>query len=277
MPELPEVEAVGAALRESLLGLRLDAIHVLWAGALKPSPKAVRDAVVGKRLVAVTRHGKYLFLDFAPRRGARPTHQLLLHLRMTGQVFVDPDYTPDRQLRLRFDFEGRPVYFRDQRKFGGFELLDGVPGREAIPHVGEDMLKIRFAAWLPRMAGRRAPVKGLLLDQGIAAGIGNIYADEALHRAGVHPAAPPAALSEERLRSVFDESKRVLRLGVRHGGTTFLTFRNFSGRPGNFRSKLRVFGRQGEPCPVCAEIVQKTRVAGRGTHFCPRCQPADAS
>ena len=273
MPELPEVEAVGAALRDAMLGRRLDAIQVRWAGSLKPSPKAVRGALVGKRLVAVSRHGKYLFLDFASRRGARPMHQLLLHLRMTGQVFVDPDYEPDRQLRLSFDFEGRAMHFRDQRKFGGFQLLDGVMGRGAIPHVGEDMLKIRFAAWLPRMAGRRAPVKGLLLDQGIAAGIGNIYADEALHRAGVHPATPPAALTDAQLRRVFDESKRVLRLGVRHGGTTFLTFRNFAGKPGNFRSRLRVFDRQGEACPVCGEIVQKTRVAGRGTHFCPLCQP----
>ncbi len=273
MPELPEVESVGRALAKALLGRRLDTIRVRWAGALRPSPRAAREALIGKRLTAVSRHGKYLFLDFSSRRGARPSYQLMLHLRMTGQVFTDPDYRPDKHLRLSFDFDGRPVYYRDMRKFGGFDLLEGAPGRAAIPHVGPDMLEIRYRDWLPRIAGRRAPIKGLLLDQGLAAGIGNIYADEALHRAGIHPSTRPSLLAETDLRRVFDESRRVLRLGIRHGGTTFLDFRDFDGRPGNFRRKLRVFGRQGESCPACSAIVEKTRIAGRGTHFCPVCQP----
>jgi formamidopyrimidine-DNA glycosylase len=277
MPELPEVESVGRALAGALLGLRLDAIRARWAGAMRPSPAAARQALLGKRLVEVSRHGKYLFLDFASRRGARPTHQLMLHLRMTGQVFTDPDYRPDKHLRLSFDFEGRSVYYRDIRKFGGFDLLQGTPGREAIPHVGPDMLKIRYRDWLPRLARRRTCIKALLLDQGLAAGIGNIYADEALHRAGVHPATQPQLLTEGELRRIFDEARRVLRLGIRHGGTTFLDFRDFNGRPGNFRRKLRVFGRTGEPCPVCSLPVEKTRIAGRGTHFCPVCQPEPTS
>lgn len=273
MPELPEVESVARALRATLLGRRLDGIRVRWAAALQPSPAAARRTLLGKRLAAVHRHGKYLFLDFATRRGAKPEAQLLLHLRMTGQVFTQADYRPDKHLRLQFDFEGRPVYYRDIRKFGGFRLLAGLPGRDAIPHVGPDMLEIRFVEWLPRLASRRAPIKALLLDQGIAAGIGNIYADEALHRARVHPLSPTASLAEADLRRVFDAAKRVLRLAIRHGGTTFLDFVDFDGRPGSFRRKLRVFGRQGEACPVCGSTVQKTRVAGRGTHHCPRCQP----
>ena len=138
------------------------------------------------------------------------------------------------------------------------------------------MLQVRFRQWLPRIAGRRAPVKALLLDQGIAAGLGNIYVDEALFRARVHPATPAVALAREDLHRVFEAARAVLRLGIRHGGTTFLDFVDFDGRPGHFRRKLRVFGRQGEACCDCGIDLVKTRIAGRGTHFCPGCQPEPA-
>ena len=273
MPELPEVESVARSLRVALLGRRLDAISVRWAACLKPSPTAARRALIGRRLVAVSRHGKYLFLDFGSRPGASPEHQLLLHLRMTGQLFTDPAYRPDKHLRLRMDFEGQPVFYRDQRKFGGFTLLEGLPGRDAIPHVGPDWLAIRFPAWQARLAGRRAPLKALLLDQGVAAGLGNIYADEALFRAGLHPATPASAPDEAARRRLYAACRQVLRLGIRHGGTTFLDFVDFDGRPGNFRSKLRVYGRTGEPCRTCGTPIARLKIAGRGSHFCPCCQP----
>lgn len=272
MPELPEVEAVARALRATLVDQRLEAIQVRFAAALAPSPRAVRQAVVGKRLRAVYRHGKYLFLSFGPDGADSTDAQLLLHLRMTGQIFADPGYRPDKQLRLRFDFERGPVFYRDQRKFGGFRLLDGVPGREAIGHVGPDWLALRFAQWAPRLNGRRAPIKALLLDQGLAAGLGNIYADEALFRAGVHPATPGGELDEATQRRLFDACRQVLRLGIRHGGTTFLDFVDFNGRPGNFRRKLRVYGRAGEPCRACGTLLAKAQIAGRGSHYCPVCQ-----
>ncbi len=298
MPELPEVENVARVLRATLLGRRLDGIRVRFAGALKPSPRVVRRALQGSRLVGVRRHGKYLLLDFAreldagealaggsaavvaepaaaygpgPPPGAE--NVLLLHLRMTGQVFVDPGYRPDKHLRLVFDFEGLPVHYRDLRKFGGFTLL--APGEEAsaLARVGPDMLAISFAEWERRLAGRRAPLKSLLLDQRIAAGLGNIYADEALHRAGVNPLAAPRDLEGDTLRRVWREARRVLRLGIRHGGTTFLDFVDFTGKPGRFRRKLRVYGRGGEPCATCGTAIEKRKVGGRGTHYCPRCQP----
>jgi formamidopyrimidine-DNA glycosylase len=272
MPELPEVESVARSLRSALLGRRLDAIAVRWAGSLRPSPAAARRALLGKRLLAVSRHGKYLFLDFGERAGAPAQRQLLLHLRMTGQLFTDPAYRPDKHLRLRLDFEGLPVFYRDLRKFGGFTLLEGLPGRGAIPHVGPDWLAVRFEAWQGRLAGRRAPLKALLLDQGVAAGLGNIYADEALFRAGLHPAATASSLDDASHRRLFAACRQVLRLGIRDGGTTLLDFVDFDGRPGNFRRKLRVYGRTNEPCLDCGTPIASMRIAGRSSHFCPSCQ-----
>jgi len=274
MPELPEVESLAQSLRAALLGRRLDAIAARWAPSLRPSPAAARRALIGKRLVAVSRHGKYLFLDFSPRVDAPAERQLLLHLRMTGQLFTDPAYRPDKHLRLRMDFEGQSVFYRDQRKFGGFTLLEGLPGRAAIPHVGPDWLDdLRFPAWQARLAGRRAPLKALLLDQGLAAGLGNIYADEGLFRAGIHPACPAGDLDAEAAGRLFAACRQVLRMGIRHGGTTFLDFIDFDGRPGNFRGKLRVYGRAGKPCRRCGTPIARLRIAGRSSHFCPLCQP----
>jgi formamidopyrimidine-DNA glycosylase len=171
----------------------------------------------------------------------------MIHLRMTGQIFMSPDYVPDKHAHLHLDFDGLPVHYRDVRKFGRWSLVDHPEHPSAISHVGPDMLSVRFKQWDQRCAHRRAPWKAVLLDQGVAAGMGNIYADEALFVAGVHPLDCPADTGIEKRKAVLKASKQVLRLSLRHGGTTFLDYRDFSGQPGNFRRKLRVFQRQGEP------------------------------
>ena len=135
------------------------------------------------------------------------------------------------------------------------------------------MLTVPFAPWRARIAGRTAPIKACLLDQGIAAGLGNIYADECLFLAGVHPLARPRDLDEAALHEVLRRAKQVLRLAIAHGGTTFLNFTNFVGKPGNFRRKLRVYGRTGLPCKVCRTPLEKLTVAGRTSVYCPVCQP----
>ncbi len=301
MPELPEVENVALALRECLVGRRLTGMEVRFAGVLEPSAEAVENALVGWVLVKVRRQGKYLLLEFGEgercgetgagcagigggdvsahpvtiERGYR--RAVCLHLRMTGQIFVDPTYIPDRHTHLVFDFEGLPVYYRDIRKFGRLTLVEaGADGSFAVapPHVGPDMLEIGFAAWRERAKGRRAPIKAVLLDQGVAAGIGNIYADEALFRARVHPLMPTASLADPDLRRIFNAARAVMRLAIRHGGTTYLNFVDFRGQPGNFRRKLRVYQRDGAPCRDCGETLARLVVAGRSSHFCPRCQPA---
>lgn len=289
MPELPEVENVGRALLLNLSGRRLTGLQVSYAGVLDQSAAATRRALVGKILAGLHRRGKYLILTFEAEEGrdgrdhdvhagARPhsvrgaAAYLMIHLRMTGQIFVRDDFVPDKHVHLTFDFDGLPVHYRDIRKFGRLTLVDDGRAPAALAHVGPDMLTVSFAQWRDRIAGRGAPIKACLLDQGVASGLGNIYADECLFLAGVHPLARPRDLDEAQLRTVLRRAKQVLRLAIAHGGTTFLNFTNFAGKPGNFRRKLRVYGRAGQPCRTCGEALSQIVVAGRSTVFCPRCQ-----
>ena len=274
MPELPEVESVGRALAAELTGRRLTGLSVRWGGLCEPSPRAVRDALVGRTLTGLHRHGKYLIARFADAAGGGDGAFLMIHLRMTGQFLAQPDYVPDRHVHVTFDFDGHLVHFRDVRKFGRLTLVEDAVRPAALAHVGPDMLTVRAADWLAAVRGRAAPFKSVLLDQGVAAGLGNIYADEALFLAGVHPLARPRDLDETVLREVLRRAKQVLRLAIRHGGTTFLDFRNFHGQPGNFRRRLRVYGRAGEPCRDCGAAIERLVIGGRSSCGCPRCQPA---
>ena len=269
MPELPEVESVARALRQNLRGRRCTGLRVRFAGALEPSPRAVRRATVGRVLHAVDRHGKYLVLTFDDPGPAR----VMLHLRMTGQVFVVDRYRPDRHVHLSFDFDGLPVHYRDIRKFGRWTVVGADWRQRELAHVGPDMLAVRFPQWYEAVRRRRAPLKAVLLDQGVAAGLGNIYVDEALFRAGVHPLTAPADLDRAALQAVLRAARGVLRLAIAHGGTTFLNFTDFHGQPGNFRRKLRVYGRTGEACRRCGGEIERLVVGGRSTHFCAVCQP----
>jgi formamidopyrimidine-DNA glycosylase len=268
MPELPEVESVASALRDHLQGRRCTGVRVRFGGVLEPSAAAVRRAMRGRVLAGVERHGKYLVLGFDD---PGPTF-VMLHLRMTGQVFVLDGYRPDQHVHMILDFEGQPVHYRDVRKFGRWRVVGPDWRQTELPHVGPDMLAVKLRDWLARVEHRKAPIKAVLLDQGVAAGLGNIYVDESLFRAGVHPLARPADLSRETLARVLREARAVLRLAINHGGTTFLDFTDFHGQPGNFRRKLRVYGRTGEACRRCGETIERSIVGGRSTHACPRCQ-----
>ena len=271
MPELPEVENVGRALKQNLQGQTLERLQVNYAGVLGQSARATRKALVGKTLTDVHRHGKYLVLAFGAGIDAA---YLMVHLRMTGQFFILEDYEPDQHVHLVFEFpDAPPVHYRDVRKFGRLTLVEDLRHPAAIAHIGPDMMTVRFREWLPRIAGRRAPIKSLLLDQGIAAGLGNIYVDESLFLAGVHPLTRPCDLDEEVLRDVLRRGKQVMRTAIDHGGTTFLNFTNFYGKPGNFRRKLRVYGRGGQPCRMCATTLERIVIGGRSSVFCPECQP----
>jgi formamidopyrimidine-DNA glycosylase len=272
MPELPEVESVGRALKLNLQGQTLGRLQVNFPGVLGQSVRATRRALLGKALTDVHRHGKYLFLWFGA--GADAAY-LMVHLRMTGQFFILDDYVPDKHVHLVFEFpDAPPVHYRDVRKFGRLTLVEDGRAPAAIAHIGPDMLQVRFKDWRHRIAHRKAPIKSLLLDQGIAAGLGNIYVDESLFLAGVHPLARPCDLDDEVLHEVLKRGKQILRTAIDHGGTTFLNFTNFYGKPGNFRRKLRVYGRGGEPCRVCGATLVRIVVGGRSTVFCPECQPA---
>ncbi len=281
MPELPEVEAVARALRQNLQGRVCTGLQVRFPGVVEPSAAALRRAMLGRMLSGVHRHGKYLVLTFirptpagvAAAVADRPDDlsYVMLHLRMTGQVVLEAR-APGPHVHLEFDFEGLPVRYRDVRKFGRWTVVDDPRRPTCLAHVGPDMLDIRFPPWHDAVARRRAPFKAVLLDQGVAAGLGNIYADETLFRARVHPLARPCDLPRTTLQEVLRSARAVLRLAIDHGGTTFLNFANFHGQPGGFRRRLRVYGRTGEPCRVCDTPIERIVVGGRSTHFCPRCQ-----
>jgi len=271
MPELPEVENVSRALRGNLAGRRLTGLKAPFPGVLGQSLRVTRKALVGKTFADVHRRGKYMIATFAGDDPADRAH-LMIHLRMTGQIFILDGYVPDKHVHVSFDFDGLPVHYRDVRKFGRLVLVEDPVAPAALAHVGPDMLTVRWPEWRRRVGSRTAPVKAVLLDQGVASGLGNIYVDECLFLAGVRPTTPAADLDDATLREILRRAKQVLRLAIDHGGTTFLNFTDFYGKPGNFRRKLRVYGRAGQPCRTCGSTLARATVAGRTSVYCPACQ-----
>lgn len=273
MPELPEVETVRRSLLEGgLAGLRIRKVRVDHQDAVHwPDAGRFARELVGQRIDGVRRRGKFLLLDLDDRT-------LVCHLRMTGRLWLSLAAEPElTHTHVVFDLsDGRQLRFRDVRRFGGFTLLepDGSMAPALLGRLGPEPEQLTPDAFAAACARRgRSPVKSLLLDQSFVAGIGNIYADEALHRAGVHPVRTCGSLSKQELRDVRLALRAVLRDALRHHGTTFLDFRDGQGEPGAFQAFLRVYGREGLPCRRCGTPVAKMRVAARGTHFCPRCQP----
>lgn len=307
MPELPEVETVRRTLAPRLAGRRVQAVAVAAADAVgRPAgdPEALARGLRGLVFLPPGRRGKYLFLPLAEGAGGPPRRVLVVHLRMTGRLQVCPGGQPPEphtHVRLALD-DGRELRFRDVRRFGRLYLFRahelgrllaeacGIPA--AAAGAGEDGGRLPadappglrqlgpepFApeaeeALAAALARRRAPVKAVLLDQRVLAGVGNIYADEALHRAGIHPATPAAALGRSQARDLLAALRQVLAEAVAAGGTSVRDYVDGQGRPGAMQERLRVYGRAGRPCPACGTPVAKATVAGRGSHFCPRCQP----
>jgi formamidopyrimidine-DNA glycosylase len=235
-------------------------------------PDEVAVELQGETVDAVERRGKYLVFRF------RSGRVLLIHLRMTGSLLHSRNGTleddPYRRAVVSLD-DGSDVTYRDVRRFGTWLLLE--PEEEApylTERLGEEPLGARFTAASlgARLRGRRAPIKAALLDQRAAAGLGNIYADEALWRARIHPLRPAGSLTRPEIARLNRAIKAALRAGIDRQGTTLSTYRTPSGAPGSMQDELRVYGREGEPCPRCGAAITKTRAGGRGTWFCPSCQ-----
>lgn len=276
MPELPEVETIARALREggrgaaAILGTRLVEARVLWPRTVAvPTPTAFVLQVRGARIDAVDRRGKYLHWCLQGTDGA--TRHLVLHLRMSGDVIVLPPGAPwPDHPRLVFHLDdGRQVVFNDPRKFGRVWLLDD-PAPLFAP-LGPEPLDpaLTPAAFHARLQGRRARLKPLLLDQRFLAGVGNIYADEALHLAGLHPLTPAHTLTSEQAARLLQALRTVLREGIARNGTSI----DWMYRGGHYQQQLRVYGRAGQPCRVCGTPIVRLRVTQRSAHFCPYCQP----
>ena len=269
MPELPEVETVRTGLDPLLTGRTLESVEIRDVRLTAPDdPRAIAAELEGERVAAVERRGKYLVIRFESGRA------LLSHLRMTGSVLSDG--ADDRYARAVVILDdGSSVAYRDVRRFGTWRLLEP---DELAPYLdirlGPEPLGPRFdAAWLGRrLLARRAPVKAALLDQRTVAGLGNIYADEALWRARVHPLRPAGELTAEEVARLARAVRAALRLGIERQGATLSDYRRPSGKEGGMQHALRVYGREGEPCDRCSTPIAKTRAGGRGTCYCPRCQ-----
>jgi formamidopyrimidine-DNA glycosylase len=272
MPELPEVETIRRQLAPLLEGRRLAALEISdprWCMPL--APQELRDALEGRRIERLGRRGKYLVWELEDEAF------LLAHLRMTGTFLYDPPpATPYERVRFRLD-DGHDVRFCDPRRFGTGELALGRPAVDAFfaARVGIEPLSEELdGAALARMArGRRAPVKAFLLDQRHVAGVGNIYADEALFRARLHPLRPAGSLKRAQWDALAGAVRAALTAGLDAGGATIDDFRHADGVSGAFQNEFLVHRRDGEPCPQCGGTVVKLVAAGRGTYVCETCQP----
>jgi formamidopyrimidine-DNA glycosylase len=269
MPELPEVESVVRALRDgtpSLIGARILSLELPWPGVVSPQSRDLDPALLaGCCFAAIARRGKYLLFQLACP-GARPLF-LVVHLRMTGRLLLVPDSEAvERHTRLALKLDGgRALRFDDPRKFGRVWLTED-PG-SVTGGMGPDGLTVGLDEFTARLAWHRRQLKPLLLDQSFVAGIGNIYADESLHRAGLHPLRNSADLQADEVCRLHAAVTSVLVEAVEAGGA------NIDGvfKAGSFI--INVYGREGAPCRTCGTPVSKIRVGQRGTHFCGQCQP----
>jgi formamidopyrimidine-DNA glycosylase len=275
VPELPEVETVRARLEPALVGRRLQRVEILDPRLTRPfDPAGVAVELEGERIAAVDRRGKYLVVRFDSDR------VLLIHLRMTGNLLhwsrgaeLARD-DPHRRAVVRLD-DGSDVVYRDVRRFGTWLLVEP---EELDPYlaerVGHEPLERSFTAkrLAEALAGRSAPVKAAILDQRRLAGVGNIYADEALWRARIHPRRPAGELGPDELKALHAGIRRALKAGIDRQGATLRDYRTPDGGSGRMQHEFKVYGREGEPCDRCGTPIEKIRAAGRGTWYCPACQ-----
>ncbi|CAA9516333.1 MAG: Formamidopyrimidine-DNA glycosylase [uncultured Solirubrobacterales bacterium] len=286
MPELPEVETIRRALAPRVEGRHLERLEILDARFCAPAaPDELEAAASSRRVSGLARRGKYLVWALEGDGDADAVEPpeplfLVLHLRMTGNLLLaapaDPSEVP--HLRVRFSLDsGDRVLFTDPRRFGTGVVLRGVAARERYfaSRLGVEPLDPRFTAEALRTlaAGRSAPVKAFLLSQERIAGVGNIYADEALFRAGIHPLRPVGSLRRPQLSALRDAVVESLEAGIDARGATIDDFRHPDGARGSFQYRFLVHRRAGEPCPECGREIVKLRVAQRGTYVCEGCQP----
>jgi formamidopyrimidine-DNA glycosylase len=287
MPELPEVETVCRQLEPELEGHRVDSLEVLDARWCRPvTPAELEGAITGRMIERLGRRGKYLLL------GLDGEQTLVMHLRMTGNLVLvegedklDPSEgmrlyegersTSERHLRARFVLDdGRELWFTDPRRFGEAFLIDDSDLGARFERLGVEPFSPEFTAELlgEIAAGRTVPLKSFLLDQKGIAGVGNIYADEALFRARLHPLSPAGSMKAEHLEALRDAVVAALEAGIDGGGASIDDYRDGRGEKGRMQDEFFVHTREGEPCPRCDGTVERIVVSGRSTYFCPGCQ-----
>ncbi len=272
MPELPEVETIKEDLRELVVGSRIEEAEVLGAALVeRPSPEEFARLLEGVCVTGARRRAKHLILELGNGRN------LVLQLKIAGQLLlVPPVEEPTTALMLVLHLQGgRRLFLRDGTGFSRARLLNGEELKERLSSLGPEPLEDAFdAQYLRQKLGcRKAQIKSLLLDQKVVAGIGNIYADEILYDARVHPRQKANALSEKEWDALHAAIRKNLAAGIERRGTTVRFYRDVLGRSGTHQDYLRVFEKHGSPCPGCEGPVVRGKVAGRPTHLCPACQP----
>ncbi|HPD29005.1 MAG TPA: bifunctional DNA-formamidopyrimidine glycosylase/DNA-(apurinic or apyrimidinic site) lyase [Phycisphaerae bacterium] len=274
MPELPEVETVCRGVGQRITGYTIEQVHLNRADVVHGAAIPLCAALHGRRIKSIERVGKQIIIV---TDGAVA---LMVHLGMTGKLIaVHPEMPIEPHTHLRIGFRGRKVELRfvDPRRFGGIWLLGadssrvGWIGRQR-PSVGPDALTVSCEEFARRLA-RRRQIKALLLDQQVLGGVGNIYCDESLHRAGLHPAVRADRLSIEQIRRLYRTIRSVLAQAIKAGGSSISDYRNADNAPGRFQVRHRVYDREGQPCRRCKTAIRRLVVAGRGTFICPKCQP----
>jgi formamidopyrimidine-DNA glycosylase len=273
MPELPEVETIRRQLAPAIEGRRLERIDVRDPRWCEPAPpEAVADALNGRIVERLGRRGKYLIASF------EEDIHLVMHLRMTGNLLLVPaDQEDPPYVRVVMDVEGgKRVLFVDVRRFGTGDVLLGSDALAEYfaSRLGVEPLSPDFTADALRALarGRKQPVKAFLLTQERVAGVGNIYADEALFRARIHPLRPVGNLRRPQIAALRDAVVETLEAGIDAKGASIDDYRHVDGAEGSFQDRFLVHTREGEPCPRCGATIRKLRAAGRGTYICPRCQ-----
>jgi formamidopyrimidine-DNA glycosylase len=276
MPELPEVETVRAGLEKYVVGKRINNAESFHARATKSNSIAPLSSSIGAQIKSVKRRGKFLWFDLDR------DYVLVAHLGMSGQLLVQPQTNSFQpHLRAKFELSGggrskSEIRFIDQRTFGWLaieELINGVPS--SIKNIALDPFEIDFnlKQVVSNIKRRKSAIKPAILNQSILSGIGNIYADEALWRAKIHPEIICEDLSEDEIKKVITSAINVMKSAIKAGGTSFdEQYKNVNGESGYFSRSLKVYGREGEPCPRCRSEIRRIAFANRSSHFCPRCQ-----
>ena len=275
MPELPEAESIVRGIRPRVVGERIERVEVPHPDVLREPKRRFAHKLRGRRILAVGRRGKNVVLDLEGE------HVLAVNLGMTGGLlpFRAPPPASRRPTHpavvLRFESRGLLV-FDDQRRFGTVECLEGPQWQERSGRLGPEPLGRSFTAegLAEALSASRTPVRSWLLDQRRVAGVGNIYANEALHIAGIHPQRPARLIGTPEAARLHAALREVLRSAIRHGGTTIRDYRDADGQAGRNARRLRVYGREGAPCLACGTEVVRTVFGNRSAFHCPRCQPA---
>lgn len=287
MPELPEVETVRIGLSHFLPGKKVAKVQHDWAKSFPNAAADVDAFLLGATITNVRRRAKVLLIDLDTQ------YTLVIHLKMTGQLVYRGEHErfgaghpshslvgslPDKSTRVTFDFtDGSKLFFNDQRKFGWARLLPTaeVQNLDFFQKVGPEPLSANFTAtdFTQRLLRRpKSGVKAVLLDQSVVAGVGNIYADESLWGAKIHPETKVQDIYAAKLPALYKSLRAVLSLSIEKGGSTDRNYVNHEGKRGSYLTFANVFRREGQPCPRCGTAIIKIRVAGRGTHICPHCQ-----